>query len=926
MADINEILGRNISSVKELKNAIKELQDSLVGVDTESEQFKTTSEQLAAAQAELNKVTKAGKADNDAATDSIRGMEQAYKALYDQYKMLTEEQRNSDFGKEMAKSLEEMSTKINDTKKEVGNFSSNIGRYAQGATEAFQKMGISVGGLQAPLKAAAGGANTFGTALKGLAANPIVLVITALVAILAKAAESIKKNEELTNRLKEAMAVFKPVLDAVSNAFDFLAGILVKTIEGLSKVAEKVMSVIPGMKKAIDSHKELAKATNDLTKAQREANVENSKKEAEIERLREEASATDDVIEKKKLLEEAKAMQAEIDQKNVELAQEELRIMQEYAEKTANAAEDNEKLAAAQAKVNQAIAQGERNMRQYNKQLDTLGKKTTTSTTSTKNYREEATKLYKQLVTNNKTELEVLEERYRDEKKLLERYNLDTTLLTKKYKEDVGKIKASQLKDELNYYQEQMALAKRVNQLKSENYEAENGRAASLAKQIKDYERIATTEFNQIYNVYYKAFNSVSGGLQTALEQLFQGGIMSQATDYEHIIDSLQMRIKELGNSVEGEKYKEALEAVKNLGEEGWGNLTFQIQRTIQTLQEGYGITVDNVDELMAQEEKFKHVIEALKKQLEEVYGEDAANKIANFTRDMNASLLNNEVLNGDTTNFDAVLNRIREGEHVILEGQKAMYEQELANFSGTTEQKLQMLQEYYDVVTELRERDTAAMELNMQRHMQVWDAAFERNNSLKNVINTVTDAISESMKSEIESGEITKKEAEKKKKALKALYTVQLAVSISTIAANTAGAIIDVWRGYAAELPLNAATAAATGPAAVATKAGLDAQSLASAILRSGAIGAEGTAQIAAAIGGYVSKTKALNESSAGGGAVAGVGATPTLIDSTPYSYTRTVQTAEEEDEMNRPIYVTVTDIEDGLKQKVTVTDESSF
>lgn len=922
---IEEILGKQINSVKELKAAIKELQDSLVGVDAESEEFKTTSEQLAAAQAELNKVTKAGKADNDAATDSIRGMEQEYKKLYDTYKMLTEEQRNSDFGKNMAESLEQMSTKINDAKKEVGNFTSNIGRYAQGATEAFNQMGISVGGLQAPMKMAAGGTKTLGTALKTLAANPIVLVITALVAILAKAAEAIKKNEELTNRLQQAMAVFKPILDAVSKAFDFLAGILVKTIEGLSKVAEKIMSIIPGMKQAIQSHKELEKATQNLTKATREANIENSKKAAEIERLREEASETENLIEKKKLLEEAKKIQAEVDQKNIELAQEELRILQEYSEKTANAAEDNEKLAAAQKKVNDAIAQGERNMRQYNKQLAQTEKSTKTTTTSSKNYREEATKLYKELVNSNKTEIQLIEEKYREEKKLLEKYNIDTTLLTKKYEQDVSKIRATEIKNQLNYYQEQMALASRVKKLEAENYESQNGHAAALVKQIKDYERIATTEFDRIYEVYYNAYNSVGEGLKTALEELWQGGIMTQATDFEHIIGSLQMEIKEFGDSVEGTKYKEALEAVKKLGEEGWAKLTYEMQRSTSELQTNYGITVDNVKELIAQEDKLNIVVKALKKELKETYGEESAKRISDFIKTANLDMLKNAFsFDLNLNSWSDVTNFIKQQEYVILEEQKSRYEQELATFSGTTEQKLQMMQEYYEVLSELRERDAAAEELNMSRHMQVWDAAFERNNSLKNALNNIVDLIDNYIQAEINSGKITKKEAEKKQKALENLRKVQLAVTISTIACNTAGAIIDVWRGYSAELPVNAATAAAAGPAAAAVKAGLDAQSLASAILRSTAIGAEGTAQVAAAIGGYISKSSSNSLSSEGG--TTGLGATPTLIDSSPYSYTRTVQTTEEEDELNRPIYVTVTDIEDGLKQKVTVTNESSF
>ena len=462
--------------------------------------------------------------------------------------------------------------------------------------------------------------------------------------------------------------------------------------------------------------------------------------------------------------------------------------------------------------------------------------------------------------------------------------------------------------------------------------------SAYLEKQIKDYEKNVDGYFDKIYNVYYKAYDQVGEGLKTALEQLFQEGIMTQATDYEHIIDRLNSKIMEFSGSALGNEYQYALEKVKELGEEGWVKLTFDIELATRALQENYGITVDTVQELGAQEEKLTYVVRDLKKELQETFGKESAARISKFINDSDIKLLKDAfsldlsmVPTGDVPNylhegtraFDEMLNFIRQGEYNILVEQKALYEKELAEFSGTTEQKLEMMRAYYDTIAELRDRDAAAEELDVRRRQQIWDAAAERNNAVKGAITSVIDTIQAYMQAEIDSGKLTQEQVDKKKKKLKELQAIQLAVTISSIAANTAGAIIEVWRGYAAELPVNAQTAAATGPAAAATKIALDSKSLASAILRTGAIGMEGTSQIAAAVGGYISKSSSLSTASEGG---AGVAATPTLIDSTPYSYTRTVQTTEEEDELNRPIYVTVTDIEDGLKQKVTVTNESSF
>lgn len=905
MADINEILGRQINSVKELKSAIKELQDSLIGVDADSEQFKTTTDQLAAAQAELNKVTKAGKDDNNAAADSIRGMEQEYKKLYDTYKQLSEEQRNSDIGKNMAESLETLSSKINETKKDVGNFKDNIGRYAQSASEAFNGMGVSIGGLQTPLKLATGGAKTFGTALKTLAANPIVLVITALVAILVKAAEAIKKNEELTNRLQQAFSVFRPVLDAVANAFDFLAGLLVKTVEGLSKVAEKILSIIPGMKQAIQSHKELEKATQNLTKATREANIENSKKQAEIERLREEASATEDVVEKKKLLEEAKAIQAEVDAKNVELAQEELRIMQEYAEKTANSAAENEKLAAAQKKVNDAIAQGERNMRMYNKQLDAATNKTKSTTSSGG----------KSVWQKEEEELEKFNVEYEksiktQEKQINEHYD-KLVILARKHNKDITNIEAARATE--------LAKLSKLNQ--QEELEREKRHRDNLAKLRNDPTTDAFADLSELqvhltgitnsFKVLIDTFKENDfNELAEVFETLKNSGDWTKLDDFSYILGLFPQFESNLKN----------IAAI-------WPQLVAPVQGLINRVKELFGVTIQNAQDL---EDELNLIPQKANEALDNIaenYGEKAVKRISESLRDANIDLFK-ELFSYDTgmTSFSEIQNLRLEGEYTVLEKEKALYEQELAEFKGTQDQKLELLENYYAVLEEIYNRQHAVEELHAERTREIWDAAFDHFDAWTNSLDSVLGAIGNVMQAEIDSGKLTEKEAKKKERTLKALEKVQLAVAVANIAANTAAGIMDVWRGYAAELPVNAQTAAATGPAAAATKAALDAKSLATAIIRTTTIGAQGTAQLAAAIGGYISKSMASASAGGEGGGSVGVATTPTLIDSTPYSYTRTVQSQEEYDALNRPIWVSVEDISNGLGHQVSVRDESSF
>lgn len=912
-ANLEEVLGRKINSIKELRKYITELQDSLINLDADSDEFKATVQQLTVAQDTLRKTTKASTDENLAAKDSIVGMQQEYKKLYDQYKLLSEEQRNSDFGKNMANSLNTLSDKLNTTKKDVGDFKNNIGRYAGDVTQVFETMGISIGALQTPMKLAAGGAKTLGAALKSLIANPVGAVIMAIVvalkameAIFKRVREAIKGNEESQMRLNQAMAAFQPIIDAVSNAFDWLGQRVVDIIEFFSKLFTKIREVSTAftdflgitkganqrVKEQTKLYEDLAKAQNELTLRKREYQKINAKDTAEVERLREEASETQNLLEKKQLLEDAKAKQAEIDARNLEIAQEELRIVQAQSELTANSAEDNEKLAAAVAKVAEAEANAARNARQFNKQLNALGNTTSstvrTSTKSVDEYKKKAQELYKSLVEDSKSEVQKLTEKYTEEKKLLEKYGLDTTLLTRKYESDKRTI-------------------------------------------IVKYQNEATTSTSKFYNKMMDIYiQSLTDSKRIAMEM-------------ENVYHTDEMRMKrfiDAYNSIDLTK-----------GTEGWikaaKELTDKFNKEFSTIQVELPEDLLNVDEWVKNgvitEEEGEKIKRDLIRQFESIIN-SSKNIIKNNTKESLGNIIKASIEKAfnkaDEASLNLNLDKLMQGasrsefneeynlnlrDSLIVEEQ--VLRDSLVNFEGTQEQKLEIMQQYYDTVAQMRELDWQAEELQQERSQAITEAAFDSYDKLTSSINTVTSSYAAMIQAELNSGKLTEQESKKKIKTLKNLEKVQLAVNIANIAASTAAGIMDVWKGYATELPLNAETAAATGPAAAATKAALDAKSLTAAILRTTGLAATGAANIAAATMGTISTIKGLNAQMAdlGGGSV-GVTATPQLIDSTPYTYSRTLQTQEEADEMNRPIWVSVEDIASALERRTKVREESSF
>lgn len=434
--DIQEILGRQINSVKELKSAIKELQNSLLLLDEDSKEYKETTTKLVAAQEVLRKTTKAGAQENAEAADSVYGLQKQYRDLYNEYKKLTEAERNSPFGKNMAYELRQLSEQINDTKKGVGDFTANIGHYADDITKAFSSMGISVGALQTPLKLATAGSKGLNDAWKAITKNPWLTALTVLIGILAKAAEKIKENKELTERLQNALVAFQPILDGITNVFNWLAEAIVKTVEALARFIEKMSS--PNVQKSIQNTRDMAAAQRELNAANREAAAADANEalKGDVSRYKELASLAKTQAERTDYINKAKQKQLELDNNLVAAAE------KEYADfQKRYSGDDVYKPLKEQERLLAEIDLATRNRAENQQKLDDIIKNSAKgATTAVKEYTETvdsaktaAEEIYKRTVEASKSEVQKLYEKYMTEYALLKEYNQDTTLLTEQF-------------------------------------------------------------------------------------------------------------------------------------------------------------------------------------------------------------------------------------------------------------------------------------------------------------------------------------------------------------------------------------------------------------------------------------------------------------------------------------------------------------
>ena len=869
---LEQILGKTINSTKELREEIKRLQDELVKTEAGTAQWDATSQKLVAAQERLTSVTKANKVETQAAADSIAGMEKQYKSLYNQYKLLTEEERNSPFGKQMAASLEQLSDKLNTSKKEVGNFKDNIGRYTDSAIEAFGQMGISIGGLQGPLKLTNGSLKAFN---QTLAANPIMWLIAALKVIIGvfnKVKDAIVGNEESQMALNEAMSAFQPIIDAVQNSMDKLGQVVVKVIGWLADAFRKVreigaavtdfLGITDGANAKIKEqnklYQDLAKSKNELTKAQREATKLNASQNAEVRTLLDQAAATTNQKEKLELLNQAKEIQNQITERNIALAEENLRILQTEASLTANDAAMNDKLAQAEAAVAQAKAEGAAKTKEMSSQIASLTKSTDTYTEKLKKEKEQLDELLKTIEENSKTELQKLEDKYRKEKALLEKYGKDTTELTKQYEAERTKIILTEWKQSIDT---------------SKNLLKES--AANEEEVL-----ILNTRFAQ-----------------------------REAEAAEKLVNDQQAL---------NEKYKESAKLTEQ-----------DIKNSWKTVGDVFGMSINSYEEALL-------MISILKKRYEKSVEEQsdfgkkdfmAQNNSDEIAKEAELAALKVSLMNNETISEEEKANLIKAKEQELFDFKQQNLLNELSLTDLTNEEKLALLNEYYSREKEMRDKAVEdakeAAEKEREMYERKYDAInnnIDANVGLLDSIGALSDAISQNIERTMEDEETTSKSAEKKKKQLIALQKVQLAVSLLAIAGETASGIMSLWKAYAGKTAANNTLVA---PPAIAAANAVD---LASTITQTVGMATMGAANMAAAIGGYISNVKSIKGGEEGGGGAAAAVAAPAQIDTTAYTYTRQLQTQEEEEALNRPIWVSVSDIERGLNSVKVREEESTF
>lgn len=339
-----------IKRIVEAKNEIDNLKQA--NKELEQQGKKNTAEYVSNQEAikSLNAVIRANSKEVQSQIDqykneagSVSQLRAQLKDLTAQYNSLSEADRSSQAGQQLLETLKNTNDKLIEAETAWGNYTRLVGTYEKAigsisptagkAASVFNQLSAGTGKLTVALKAAGTGVKTLGVQMLKLLANPFVAAFTAIVAVVAKLSNEFKKNDAAMTALQSLFAAFKPVLDVINKGFQVLVGVVTKGIEGISKLVQGVMGLIPGLKDYSKAEEDVVRSTDALEDADREYAENHAKREQQISELTNKSVQKDkySYAERKKFVDEAIELEkADLAEKKKN-AKERLRIAEQEA-------------------------------------------------------------------------------------------------------------------------------------------------------------------------------------------------------------------------------------------------------------------------------------------------------------------------------------------------------------------------------------------------------------------------------------------------------------------------------------------------------------------------------------------------------------------------------------------------------------------
>lgn len=279
--------------------------------------------------------------------------------------------------------LKEVKKNLTDVKKELGETSTQAkktGDDVSGAGGHFGALKEKLSGIPGPVGQATQGVTGLGTAFKALMANPIVLLITAIVGALTLLYKAFTSTDAGAEKVEQVFAGLKATIDVLRDRFLKLASAITSFLKGewgdAWKQAKEAYAglgdeIANEFRKAADATailQEIEDVTRDLSVSRAKLNKDLAKTKEII--TDENASYAD----KKKAIDEVRKAEGEQTAQELANAERKLKAMQDLAALSDTSDEDKDEIARQQAEVFRLQEEQATNLRSLKRQEQRIDK------------------------------------------------------------------------------------------------------------------------------------------------------------------------------------------------------------------------------------------------------------------------------------------------------------------------------------------------------------------------------------------------------------------------------------------------------------------------------------------------------------------------------------------------------------------------
>lgn len=276
--ELAETKSQLMAALKDEKKQLDEAGKSYKAGTLSQDEYKKAVGDAARSQIELKKQlldVNASISDNNreikTSTTLLNSQEDSVDALRAQLAKNTKElnamsaatRNNTDEGQKLVTETKEISDRLKDMEKAVGDNRRNVGNYAESIQEAMSSTQGLSGATAAMATSLSGGVNALKVFNATLRANPILAVVSVILVLISTVEKLMKRNSEMAANLKAAFAPFEVIFSRILDGITELLGGVAKAFEWIT---EKVVNLLSSIGLITEETTKSANAAKALTK------------------------------------------------------------------------------------------------------------------------------------------------------------------------------------------------------------------------------------------------------------------------------------------------------------------------------------------------------------------------------------------------------------------------------------------------------------------------------------------------------------------------------------------------------------------------------------------------------------------------------------------------------------------------------------